>query len=312
MAPTSPITREELANVPDFELSDTITLGTVTMPRIDRGSAAAPPSQAAASVAAAPAPAVAAPAPIATTPQAIAAGGFEHSDDIDDEIREVFLEELDEEIRHLGDLLPVWHEAPEDSERLRPIRRVFHTLKGSGRLVGAKTLGEFSWKIENLLNRVLDGTRPASPAVIGLVGHVYTALPQLHAALRNEGAITADLAGMEAHADRLAEGDETLYTPARGDCSAPLSQPVVARRAHARSRQPRCAGRATLMRDPNDDRNAGRRGHRRPAASLRLEPGMPASVDAVLLEILDAEVSGHLVTIEQWLAAANARPAPGR
>ena len=44
-------------------------------------------------------------------------------------------------------------------EKLRPIRRVFHTLKGSGRLVGAKTLGEFAWKTENMLNRVLDGTR---------------------------------------------------------------------------------------------------------------------------------------------------------
>ena len=66
-----------------------------------------------------------------------------------------------------SELLPPWRDAPDDSETLRPIRRVFHTLKGSGRLVGAKTLGEFSWKIENMLNRVLDGTRPASPAVIG-------------------------------------------------------------------------------------------------------------------------------------------------
>ncbi|QSX73476.1 Hpt domain-containing protein [Lysobacter arenosi] len=303
MAPSSPITREELANVPDFELSDTITLGTVTM-SADEPAAPAPTAiEVAAPVVAAPAPA---PAPVATTAQAIAAGGFEHSDDIDDEIREVFLEELDEEIRHLGDLLPVWHESPDDSERLRPIRRVFHTLKGSGRLVGAKTLGEFSWKIENLLNRVLDGTRPASPAVMGLVGHAYTALPQLHAALRNEGVISADLAGMEAHADRLAEGNEGHYTPpaAMAVAAVAVDEPMVVEEipleavnldvlvAEAAS-EPVYAIEETIE---------------EPAVVVEIEPGTPASVDAVLLEILDAEVSGHLVTIEQWLAAANHGP----
>ena len=55
---------------------------------------------------------------------------------------------------------------PDNIERLRSIRRVFHTLKGSGRLVGARVLGEFSWKVENMLNRVLDGSRPASAAVV--------------------------------------------------------------------------------------------------------------------------------------------------
>lgn len=330
MAPTSPISREDLARVPDFELSDEITLdGALKSAAFDM----ATPSPAAetrvpepaapvAPVASAPVQAVVPPAPapmpVATTPQQIAAGGFEHSDDIDDEIREVFLEELDEEIRHLGDLLPVWHQAPEDSERLRSIRRVFHTLKGSGRLVGAKTLGEFSWKIENLLNRVLDGTRPASPAVIGLVGHAYTALPQLHAALRNEGAITADLPAMEAHADRLAEGDETLYVPAPKsvEAAAPAA-PLVEESADVVEEITLEAVSLDALDDSSldgidveeisfDDLPAPE-----PAiAVFEPEPGVPASVDSVLLEILDAEVSGHLVTIEQWLDAAQAQPRP--
>lgn len=351
MAPTSPISREDLARVPDFELSDEITLnGAVQTASFDTP-ILAPANDARAAepaVPAAPAPApVAPPAPVhapvavATTPAQIAAGGFEHSDDIDDEIREVFLEELDEEIRHLGDLLPVWHEAPEDSERLRPIRRVFHTLKGSGRLVGAKTLGEFSWKIENLLNRVLDGTRPASPAVIGLVGHAYTALPQLHAALRNEGAITADLTAMESHADRLAEGDETLYVPAAPkpvEAAAPAAPALedlavedVALEAvtleavsldvlNDSTRHGEALDDSALALEADaldgieveeisfDDVPAPQEGVLAPV--FEIEPGVPASVDSVLLEILDAEVSGHLVTIEQWLAAAQAQPRP--
>ncbi len=321
MAPSSPISREDLAKVPDFELTDEITLGGATPQSPFDMSAPttvvefrAPESMAPAAPVAPVAPAAPAPAPmvVATTPAQIAAGGFEHSDDIDDEIREVFLEELDEEIRHLGDLLPVWHGAPEDSERLRPIRRVFHTLKGSGRLVGAKTLGEFSWKIENLLNRVLDGTRPASPAVIGLVGHAYTALPQLHAALRNEGAITADLAAMEAHADRLAEGDETQYVPAPKATvaeAAPVA-PVVEEEITLEA----------VSLDVLDDTgieveeiNFDDVPEPEPVADIAPvfeieDHGVPASVDSVLLEILDAEVSGHLVTIEEWLAAAQAQP----
>ena len=55
------------------------------------------------------------------------------SDEIDDEIREVFSEEFEEEIGNLEQLLPPWRSAPSNPELLRPIRRVFHTLKGSGR-----------------------------------------------------------------------------------------------------------------------------------------------------------------------------------
>src|SRR5204863_1858859 len=127
-------------------------------------------------------------------------------------------------------MLPAWRNAPDDLEKLRPIRRVFHTLKGSGRLVGARTLGEFSWKIENMLNRVLDGTRPASPAVIALVEQAFYTLPQLHAALRGEGALSADLAGIEAIADRVAAGEDAAYvapTSVAAEVFAPITTTVA-------------------------------------------------------------------------------------
>ena len=50
------------------------------------------------------------------------------SEEIDDEIREVFLEEFEEEIENLQQLLPTWQADPANAELLRPIRRVFHTL----------------------------------------------------------------------------------------------------------------------------------------------------------------------------------------
>ena len=54
----------------------------------------------------------------------------------------------------------------DDREALTTVRRAFHTLKGSGRMVGARDLGEFAWSIENLLNRVLDNTLTRSPAIL--------------------------------------------------------------------------------------------------------------------------------------------------
>ncbi|WP_295935191.1 Hpt domain-containing protein [uncultured Xanthomonas sp.] len=144
-------------------------------------------------------------------PPAAETGFIDGDGEIDEEIRAVFLEEFDEELVNLGALLPAWRAAPAHTESLRPIRRVFHTLKGSGRLVGARVLGEFSWKIESMLNRVLDGSRPASPAVVAMVEQAYAVLPQLNAALRGNGTVQADLDAIQTVAERIAAGEEAFY-----------------------------------------------------------------------------------------------------
>lgn len=130
------------------------------------------------------------------------------SDEIDAEIREVFVEEVQEEIENLNRQLPQWQADPNDFERLKPIRRSFHTLKGSGRLVGALALGEFSWKVENMLNRVLDRTIGPTNAVQALTGQAIGALPELLAGLRGEGAPKTDVGAIMAVAERLATGEE--------------------------------------------------------------------------------------------------------
>ncbi len=107
---------------------------------------------------------------------------------IDDEIREIFLEEFDEESGNLHSFYDKWKAEPENFELIRPIRRVFHTLKGSGRLVGAIALSEFSWKIESLLNRVLDESRPASDSVVSMIGIAIDALPKFQQALLGQKA----------------------------------------------------------------------------------------------------------------------------
>ena len=234
-------------------------------------------------------------------------------DEIDDEIREVFLEEFAEEIDNLDQLLPLWRAQPDDLERLRPIRRVFHTLKGSGRLVGARTLGEFSWKIENMLNRVLDGTRVASPAVVAMVDQAFYTLPQLQAALRGDGAVQADLERMQASADRIAAGDEAMPDEAVAASVSTMpalsAPPVVDEKAAADvvaavadAPQPEAEVEVEVEADGTGAVEAG--SLPAGAAAEAVIEMVPASVDALLLEILDAEVTGHLATVDAWMERA--------
>ena len=76
----------------------------------------------------------------------------------DAEILEIFIEELDEIFVELEPLIGQWIEQPNQQDVLTDIRRHFHTLKGSGRMVGAKSSGELAWTVEDTLNRVLAGT----------------------------------------------------------------------------------------------------------------------------------------------------------
>ena len=76
----------------------------------------------------------------------------------DAEILEIFIEELDEIFAELEPLLVKWTEQPHQQDVLTDVRRHFHTLKGSGRMVGAKSSGELAWTVEDTLNRVISGT----------------------------------------------------------------------------------------------------------------------------------------------------------
>lgn len=239
---------------------------------------------------AAPEPAEAAPAELAVDAvESIEAGFEDDGENIDQDIRDVFIEEFDEELVNLGNLLPVWRAAPDNMDRLRPIRRVFHTLKGSGRLVGARTLGEFSWKIEGMLNRVLDGTRPASPAVVAMVTQAYDVLPQLNAALRDGSRVHADLQAMQAIADRVGAGEETFHVPLQRPAAAPVE--------------------ATAVVEPAADPAVEAAFAEAPVVEDVLT-GTPANIDDVLREILEAEVETHHGTLQTWLQQAKVSPQP--
>ena len=324
-APTTPKALEPAAvdvapatPAPEIEAPVVAALSEITeAPSVETPAFEAPVLPIAAAVAAVPVAAALAAAPIAAAPVSgmVPTGGLPRipgfdgasNEEIDDEIREVFLEEFEEEIGNLDQLLPPWRNKPDSAELLRPIRRVFHTLKGSGRLVGAKTLGEFSWKVESMLNKVLDNSRPATPAVVSLIEQAFTNLPLLRAALQGE-TVHADLAGIEAVAERISAGEEAFYSPsplAAVSADIPVGgladvAPVAEHAPVAAVSEPHPAA---VAEPAHFDRAAIAS-----ADTVSDATETPAfAIDPVLFEILKPEVDGHLETIDAWLAECAAR-----
>ena len=100
--------------------------------------------------------------------------GAEH---LDPELLELFIEEAKEEITSIQRNLPAWLSAPDDLETLITVRRSFHTLKGSGRMVGAERIGEYSWAVENLLNRLINRTLARTPPMVEFIKDAADAVP---------------------------------------------------------------------------------------------------------------------------------------
>ncbi len=123
----------------------------------------------------------------------------------DEEILSIYLEEAEEESENILQLQKDWKLHPEDENALKNIRRSFHTIKGSGRLVGAMKIGEFAWDFESLLNRVIEKTVAPTTQVIDAIGLAAEALPQLVEELKTNVPPTADVAYLRGLARSLAE-----------------------------------------------------------------------------------------------------------
>ncbi len=127
-------------------------------------------------------------------------------EEIDPEILEIFLEEAREELASIQISFPAWRQNQADEESLATFRRSFHTLKGSGRLVGAKTIGELAWSVENMLNRLIEETIKVSPEMLGLLDRVIEALPHLIDCQESGEVPQVDVGRLEQEAFALAEG----------------------------------------------------------------------------------------------------------
>ena len=132
------------------------------------------------------------------------------ADDADEEIVEIFIEEAVEVLGELHTYLPQWKANNDDEEALAVVRRSFHTLKGSGRLLGANLIGEFAWKFENMLNRIIDNKISVSEPLLNALDESLAVLPQLIEQLKGNREPIENIGQLKALADAIAEGRDVV------------------------------------------------------------------------------------------------------
>ncbi len=80
----------------------------------------------------------------------------------EDDLRDIFLEEAREVVQNGLAAVAVLAADPSSTGELTTLRRAFHTLKGSSRMVGLSEFGEAAWAMEQLLNTWLADQKPAT------------------------------------------------------------------------------------------------------------------------------------------------------
>jgi chemosensory pili system protein ChpA (sensor histidine kinase/response regulator) len=128
----------------------------------------------------------------------------------DAELLEVFLEEAHEVLETLHDNLQICQRNPHSREALVIIRRGFHTLKGSGRMVGLTNLGEVAWAVEKALNKWLQDEKPITPSVLELIGDADVVFEHWIDRLRSGATALIDASELIAAAQRIESGVEEV------------------------------------------------------------------------------------------------------
>lgn len=197
---------------------------------------------------------------------------------VDPEFLQLFVEEARENVERLSQLFPQWEQNPLDAEALRDLRRAFHTLKGSGRMVGAHRVGEFSWSVESMLNRVISQTLPRSPEIVAVVREAVQAMPQLIDEIDGGSPARIDIAGIMARADALS-GRDGPSLPAAATTPAAAAPAVP------------------------------------PAAEAPAAPTTPAveeapGMDPILRDIFRKETAGHILIVREYLERCSRGVAP--
>jgi chemosensory pili system protein ChpA (sensor histidine kinase/response regulator) len=88
----------------------------------------------------------------------------------EDDLRDIFLEEAREVVQNGLAALDALVVSPGDINELTTLRRAFHTLKGSSRMVGLTEFGEAAWSLEQVLNTWLADQKPATDELRVLAG----------------------------------------------------------------------------------------------------------------------------------------------
>ena len=167
---------------------------------------------------------VIAPAPPAATSQ------VEDVDFEEDDLQDIFIDEAREVAGNGQEAVRLLATDPGDINQLTVLRRVFHTLKGSSRMVGLNEFGEAAWAMEQLFNGWLAEQKPASQQLLQLSGESLSGFSRWieDIATSQDSAWTAGVFRISADAMRIEGRLHELVLPAPQDAFAAQSVQAVA------------------------------------------------------------------------------------
>lgn len=159
-----------------------------------------------------------APSPVAVTPAAP-----DSDEAVDAELLEIFLTEAEEVLACVTQTVPESRSEPYNQDHLTTLRRSFHTLKGSGRMVGLMAFGEAAWGIEQVLNLRLSETRAGDADLYMLLDKAVEVLGAWVEDLQSKGRSDRTPKPLVRAAERIRLGGSFLYE----EDTAPVAAPVV-------------------------------------------------------------------------------------
>jgi len=110
------------------------------------------------------------------------------------EFLDVFLEDARAELDSIGEQFVRWGANPGDEVALAQLRRGFHAIKGSGRLVGAERVADLAQVAEDILNRLIEHSLSRDADLLAYLAEVVDLMPELvNAEVQNRPLDTAGL-----------------------------------------------------------------------------------------------------------------------
>ncbi len=142
-------------------------------------------------------------------------------EELDAELLAIFIEEAKEVLEAIGSNVALLHGQPHNAEVMTNIRRSFHTLKGSGRMVGLRDLGEVAWAIEQVLNLWLRQEQTPTPQVFDMIESGQRVFAAWVEHLEDRSAPLPDASALVALAESLRIGGEVPAVAAPAAVPAP-------------------------------------------------------------------------------------------
>jgi chemosensory pili system protein ChpA (sensor histidine kinase/response regulator) len=142
---------------------------------------------------------------------------------VEAELLEIFISEAQEVLAFVDATLAKPRPESGSEDNLTMLRRSFHTLKGSGRMVGLNQFADAAHGIERVMNMWLADERPATDALFALLNHAALDMGAWVAELAAAGVSSRNADALVAAAARVQEGEDFVL-----DEPAPVPAPTPA------------------------------------------------------------------------------------